>query len=173
MNIPNALTTLRFILIPIFVMVFYSPIESSRIYATYIFIFAGITDILDGYIARTFNMVTKWGQALDPLADKLMQITVLVCITQQRIIPIWIIVVIGFKELTMIFGSLFLYKESKRVIPANKFGKVATVLLYIAIIASIFDFRYTILLMSLAVAVTIFAFVKYLQGFISSKHVNY
>lgn len=168
MNIPNILTTIRFLLIPIFLWIFYSNVDNNILYATYIFILAGITDILDGYIARTFNMITKWGIALDPLADKLMQITVLVCFTDKGYLPLWVIIVIGIKELLMILGALFLYYfVDKTVIPANKYGKVATVSFYVAILAIAFNVNKIIsyILITLTVILTIIAFINYLIGF--------
>ena len=72
MNIPNLLTGIRFLLIPVFFLVFYSDMPNNITAATFVFILAGITDILDGYIARRYNMVTRWGIVFDPLADKLM-----------------------------------------------------------------------------------------------------
>ncbi|MGF7059598.1 CDP-diacylglycerol--glycerol-3-phosphate 3-phosphatidyltransferase [Brassicibacter mesophilus] len=168
MNIPNILTTLRFFLIPVFIYVFYSSFDNNIIYATGIFFLAGVTDVLDGYIARTFNMVTKWGAALDPLADKLMQITVLICFTDKKYLPLWVILVIGIKEACMIIGALFLYYSvDKTVIPANKYGKIATISFYIAIFALAFNINQTIsfVFVLLAVGLTIVAFINYFIGF--------
>ena len=168
MNIPNILTTIRFFLIPIFVLVFYSSIENNVLYASLVFALAGVTDVLDGYIARTYNMVTKWGIAMDPLADKLMQLTVLICFTTKSFLPIWVIIVVGIKELLMIVGALFLYYNvDKTVIPANKFGKVATIAFYVAILSIAFNLPDTInfILILVAVILTLIAFVNYLLGF--------
>lgn len=172
MNIPNILTTIRFFLIPIFVVVFYSPLNDSVLYATLIFALAGLTDFLDGYLARKYNMVTKWGIAMDPLADKLMLLTVLICFTSRGYLPIWVIIVVGIKEILMIFGALFLYySEDKKLIPANKFGKVATISFYIAILSVAFKISETIsfLLVLVAVVLTLIAFINYLLGFTKVK----
>lgn len=168
MNIPNILTTLRFFLIPIFVLVFYSSIENNVLYASLVFALAGVTDVLDGYIARAYNLVTKWGVAMDPLADKLMQITVIICFTSKSYLPIWVIIVVGLKELLMIVGALFLYYNvDKTVIPANKFGKVATIAFYVAILSIAFNFPDSInfILVLAAVILTLTAFINYLLGF--------
>lgn len=168
MNIPNILTTIRFFLIPIFVIVFYSSIENNVLYAALVFALAGITDVLDGYIARTYNLVTKWGAAMDPLADKLMQLTVLICFTSRSYLPIWVIIVVGIKEILMIVGGFFLYYfVNKTVIPANKYGKIATIAFYVAILSIAFNFPETInfLLVLLAVILTLTAFINYLFGF--------
>ncbi|MFW5648264.1 MAG: CDP-diacylglycerol--glycerol-3-phosphate 3-phosphatidyltransferase [Candidatus Alkaliphilus sp. MAG34] len=162
MNLPNIITALRFALIPLFVKVFFSSLERSLLYSVLIFLLAGITDILDGYIARKYNIITKWGQAMDPLADKLVQLTVLICFTIKQFIPLWVIIVYGIKELLMVFGGIFLYtKKDKMVLPANSYGKIATVVFYIAILAVAFNSRYDKLLMIVAVLVALYAFVQY------------
>ena len=76
MNIPNLLSIFRLALIPVFAVVIFSPIPNSALWACLIFLLSGATDVLDGYIARKYNMITNVGKVLDPLADKLMQITV-------------------------------------------------------------------------------------------------
>ncbi|SDY97786.1 CDP-diacylglycerol--glycerol-3-phosphate 3-phosphatidyltransferase [Proteiniborus ethanoligenes] len=168
MNIPNVLTTIRFLLVPIFVFIFYSSIENNILYATIVFAIAGVTDVLDGYIARTYNMVTKWGVAMDPLADKLMQLTVLICFTSKAYLPIWVIIVVGLKEILMVIGALFLYYSfEKTVIPANRYGKIATIAFYIAILSIAFNFPETLsfILVLLAVMLTLLAFINYFLGF--------
>ncbi|MDK2933316.1 MAG: hypothetical protein PWP27_1126 [Clostridiales bacterium] len=111
MNIPNILTLIRFLLIPVFVYFFFSNLEHNYLISATIFIFAGITDVLDGYIARTYNMVTKWGKLLDPLADKSMQLTVVFCLAYKKIIPLWAIYIILIKEILMVIGSIVLYRD--------------------------------------------------------------
>lgn len=166
MNIANALTLIRFILIPGFIYVLYSGRQGSIMAATFIFILAGMTDVLDGYIARKYNMITKWGQAMDPLADKLMQLTVLFCFTDKGFIPLWVVIVIGIKELLMILGALILYyNKDKVVIPANHYGKTATVMMYVAILAVVFHLPFRTYLMGIAVFFTLLAFHNYVIGF--------
>lgn len=168
MNIPNFLTMIRFFMIPVFILVFFSPIENNILIATYIFILAGITDVLDGYIARKYNLITKAGTVLDPLADKLMQITVLLSFTIADFLPIWVIAVVGLKEILMIIGGLILYFfEQKTVIPADKYGKIATISFYIAILSVAFKAPALLsyFLVTLAVTLTIIAFINYLNDF--------
>ena len=166
MNLPNILTTIRFLLIPVFIYIFFQQDVASIIHATYIFLLAGITDILDGFLARKYNLITKWGQAMDPLADKLMLMTVLICFTIKNYLPSWVIVIVGLKEILMIFGGLLLYyKKDKVVIPANKFGKIATVNFYIAILYTAFKLPYSIIVVSLAILFALFALAKYIMDF--------
>ena len=176
MNIPNILTTIRFLLVPIFIFVFYSPgIENNVLWATGVFVLAGITDVLDGYIARTYDMVTKCGTLLDPLADKLIQFTVLICFTNKGYLPIGVIIILGIKELLMIIGGIFLYYSiDKTVIPSDKFGKMATVIFYITILVIALQDNKIIsyIFITLTLASMILAFINYAIGF-RKIHINY
>ena len=125
--IPNILTTLRLILVPLFAYVLV--VLKMHWVALAIFLFAGLTDIVDGFIARKFNMITKIGKVYDPLVDKLMQITAVICLAHENIIPDWVIWFILFKEGTMILGGIFLYCHNV-VIPSDWYGKGATVAFY-------------------------------------------
>ncbi len=171
MNIPNALTIIRLFLIPFFILIFFSHVHNHLIMASIIFVLAGITDVLDGYIARKFNLITKWGQAMDPLADKLMQLTVLSCLTIDGLIPVWFIVIYGVKELSMIFGGIVLYtKKGKMVIPANAFGKVATIIFYIAVLSVALQYKYSYYVFLIAISFSILAFIQY--SVIGSKKIK-
>lgn len=173
--VPNMITSLRFFLIPIFIAVFYSSSENSLLYATLIFALAGITDMLDGYIARKYDLITKLGKALDPLADKLMQLTVLITFTTKGYIPLWAITIIGIKEVLMIIGGLILYHgKSKVAISANVFGKLATVVFYVTIFTIAFITKNASHPISLAliiatVIITITAFINYFISFLKIK----
>ncbi len=135
MNIPNMLTVFRLLLIPVFVMVFNSELEHHLLWAMMIFLLAGATDLLDGYIARKYNLITKIGTLLDPLADKLMLVTVLVCLALQGYFPFWLAAIVILKEAAMVgAGILLYYSRHSIVIPANHFGKAATAAFYLAII---------------------------------------
>lgn len=163
MNIPNTLTLFRLFLVPVFVIIFFSPLEYSLYYSVMVFILAGLTDVLDGYIARKYNRVTKWGQVIDPFADKVMQLTVLLCFVIKDLLPVWLIIIYGLKELTMIFGGIFLYsKKEKVVIPANSFGKAATLLFYLAILSVlVVNYKYSTIIFIIAIAFALLAFYQY------------
>ena len=93
MNVPNILTVIRLFLVPMFIIVFFSSLEKALLYSVLIFIIAGITDVLDGFIARKYNLITKWGQVVDPFADKMMQLTVLVCFSIKKYISVWFAII--------------------------------------------------------------------------------
>ena len=132
MNIPNILTIFRLCLIPVYIAVFALSGESKNS-AAIIFIAASITDVLDGYIARKFNMTTKVGQLLDPLADKLMQLTVVISLLIADILPLWFVVILAIKECLMIAGGALLYSQ-KKYVKSNIFGKLNTVILFLAMV---------------------------------------
>lgn len=172
MNIPNMLTTLRIFLVPVYLYFFYSGFENNLLFAGLIFILAGITDVLDGYIARKYDLGTKLGAVLDPFADKLMTFTILVTFATSGIIPMWILIALGIKELVMVIGGGILYLfKGKKVLPSNKFGKVATISFYAATLSIVFkfpDFMSTVLFI-ITVLFNLIAFINYLSIYIKIK----
>lgn len=112
MSIPNIISIFRILLIPLFIYTFVTGTGDGRIiYPIIIFIISGISDVLDGYIARTYHMETKLGAVLDPLADKLMLITALICFAVYDYIPYWIVILVALKELFMIGGGIIAYQR--------------------------------------------------------------
>ena len=126
MSIPNLLSLLRLALVPMFAVVFFQPWPDAHTWAALIYLIAFLTDIADGWIARRFNQITKLGRILDPLADKLMTFTVIVCITADHIIPLWAVVAFFCKELTIAIGGCLMYQRLGDVIPSNWLGKAST-----------------------------------------------
>lgn len=168
MNIPNILTTIRFFIIPIFYIVYFSSITNHFVISIIIFLISGITDVLDGYIARKYNMITKWGTVLDPLADKLMLLTVLFSLSKTNIIPWWIFVLILAKELLMILGGILLLKK-ETVIPAKYYGKAATLFFYLSVGVMIFNENIGKIIMYAAIVLALFAFLNYLKNYMNIK----
>lgn len=160
MNIPNLLTIFRIILIPVFIFVFFSQDSNNLLHSILIFLLAGFTDFLDGYIARKYKIITKVGVVLDPLADKLMLMTVLSCLLIKGYIPSWVLIVIAAKEVFMILSGIFLYKKGT-VIPSNIFGKLSTVFFYISIFILAFNNKAGVYLLYFSVASAIVALLNY------------
>jgi len=170
LNIPNAITILRFILVPIYLAVFFT--EGRGVAAGTVFLICGISDVLDGYIARKYNMITKIGQALDPLADKFMLIAVVITLWLGKIISIWIVGAYILKELIMILGGTLLMKKDNKVLPARWYGKVSTALFFaltvFVLYAKAIDFsvesNYLIINICFGVsfAFSVFGFINYL-----------
>ena len=174
MNIPNAITVVRFCLIPFFGYYLYIGQFDKKYYivAVILFILGGITDILDGYIARKFNLITSFGKLADPVADKLMQITALVLLTMQDRIPPIVLIIVLAKEIFMGIGSILLYKQENFVVSANWYGKMATVVFHIAIIIAIFSERFSHVFVLIAVFSTLFAFFMYSLDYRKIKSYN-
>lgn len=165
MTIPNILTVFRIVLVPIYLYLFYSSGEERLVYAGTAFVIAGITDVLDGYIARKYNQTTDVGAVLDPLADKLMTFAVLISFTMAEMIPYWILLIIGLKEIVMIFGGLILYLfKGNKVLPSNRFGKAATIFFYASILSVMFKTHLSVIriLFSVMIILNIIAFLNYL-----------
>ncbi len=161
--LPNLLTTLRLVIIPFFA---YSFLGAENMWLSMaLFLFSGITDVVDGWIARRFNMITDVGKVYDPLVDKMMQMTVVICLAIKEIIPIWVICVVIIKEITMIIVSTHLYAK-KLVVHSNWYGKFATVAFYAVILSMIAfpDMNYAIktILLILLVGTLFFAALGYL-----------
>ncbi len=141
MNLPNKLTMLRVIMVPFFV---YFLLETPEMgdYMMYkwialaLFVVASLTDMLDGKIARKYNLVTNFGKLMDPLADKLLVCSALVGLTWHGIIPAWITIIIIGREF-IISGFRLLAVEKGVVIAANIWGKLKTVSQMVMIILTI------------------------------------
>ena len=128
LTIPNLLSLIRILLIPIFVWFYLS---RENIPATVITLVASaLTDALDGVIARRFNMVSDFGKALDPFADKLTQFAMLCCLLIRFPHMIWLIFVLVVKELYLMSLQLAVIQHTDVVLGAAWYGKITTVLLY-------------------------------------------
>lgn len=138
-NVPNLISLFRIVLIGIYLYFFYGKGARDRTIAMGIVLLAGLSDGLDGWIARKWNLQSKVGAALDPLADKLMSITVFLTFVHAGYIPLWFFLGILVKELVLIAGGIWLYFTGRHAsIPSNLFGKAATGMFYLAIILLLF-----------------------------------
>ena len=127
-NVPNALSLLRILLIAPFV---YYYIQRQIVPAIVCLLLSGLSDMLDGKIARRFNQFTEVGQMLDPVADKLTQGTVAICLAVDHPILLPVLAIFVVKELTMLIGGAYLvFKAKKRPSGAMWYGKVGTILFY-------------------------------------------
>ena len=140
MNLPNKLTLFRVILIPFFVFFLLAPyFEGYGNYiAVAIFIVASITDFLDGKIARKYNLVTNFGKFMDPLADKLLVCSALICLIQLESIPAWVVIIIIAREF-IISGFRLIASDNGVVIAASYWGKFKTAFQMLTVIVLILD----------------------------------
>ena len=166
MNLPNKLTMFRVILIPFFVvflLVDITPVD--KWIALAVFIIASLTDMLDGKIARKYNLVTNFGKFMDPLADKLLVCSALVCLVAVDRIPAWMVIVIIAREF-IISGFRLVASDNGVVIAASYWGKFKTTFQIIMICLMIADLAALQLLTTIvtwvAVILTIVSLVDYL-----------
>ncbi|MCL2772097.1 MAG: CDP-diacylglycerol--glycerol-3-phosphate 3-phosphatidyltransferase [Oscillospiraceae bacterium] len=174
--IPNILSVIRIMMVPLFIYLFFGYYE--RIYLSLcIYLLAGLTDIVDGFLARRFNWITNTGKLLDPLADKFMQCSVLVCFTVKGFIPWWLVVLFVFRELFMICGGIIVLKKIKMTVKSNWYGKGTTAVFY-AIAFAVFIFKLFNLNVSVVIYVVLFtlalmlALLSMVMYIIDTLHIN-
>lgn len=167
MNLPNKLTIVRVCLIPFFVAALlfdHGNNYTMRIVANVLFIIASLTDLFDGKIARKYNMVTNFGKFMDPLADKLLVCSALICLIELGQLPAWVVIVIISREF-IISGFRLVAADNGVVIAASYWGKFKTTFQMIAVILLIIDIPALRMVANItvviAVALTIISLVDY------------
>lgn len=177
MNLPNKLTVIRVILIVPFVLLLlggyagWSAFEGVANYTDYIalviFVVASLTDLLDGKIARKYNLVTNFGKFMDPLADKLLVCAAMICLVEMGRLQAWIVIIIMSREF-IISGFRTVAADNGRVIAASYWGKFKTTFQMIMIIMLIINFENSILVLLtnivvyISLALTIISLLDYL-----------
>ncbi len=166
MNLPNKLTIFRVILIPFFILFLLVPITSvDKWIALAIFIVASLTDLLDGKIARKYNLVTNFGKFMDPLADKLLVCSALICLIELNKIPSWMVIIIIAREF-IISGFRLVAADNGVVIAASYWGKFKTTFQMIAVCLLIADLEmlhvFTQIILWIAVILTVVSLIDYL-----------
>lgn len=144
MNLPNKLTIVRIIMIPFFVFFLLTDfVAGSKWIATVLFCAASITDFLDGHIARKYNLVTNFGKFMDPLADKLLVCSALICLIALDRIPAWIVTVIISREF-IISGFRLIAADNGVVIAASYWGKFKTASQMVTVILLVLNIQNTV-----------------------------
>ena len=169
MNTPNKLTIARIIMIPFFVAFLMYDITGSadKWIALAIFVIASLTDTLDGYLARKYHLVTNFGKFMDPLSDKLLVCSPLICFTATGQLPAWITIIIIAREF-IISGFRLIAADNGIVIAASYWGKFKTVSQMIMIILMIMNLDNQVfqgaitLFVVIAVALTIISLIDYI-----------
>ncbi len=140
LSIPNMLSIIRILLIPVFAWLYLNAGSTREyIFAAIIVVVSGVTDFLDGFIARKFNMITELGKFLDPLADKLTQGTLFLCLA-SRYPHIWYLLLIWFLKdgFMAVMGLILLRKKKTKLDGAKWYGKVCTAIVYLAVLGLLF-----------------------------------
>ena len=163
MNLPNKLTIFRCILIVPFVALL---LNGYDLFATIIFVIASLTDLLDGKIARKYNLVTNFGKFMDPLADKLLVCSALICLVEMGRLEAWIVCIIIAREF-MISGFRLIASDNGSVIAASYWGKFKTTFQMIMVIVLMLNFQNNIMiilgevLIWISLALTVISLVDY------------
>lgn len=180
-SIPNILSYFRILIIPVFVALFVNaekcinPGEKMgyHIASVSVLIFSGLTDMLDGKIARSFNQITELGKIIDPLADKLTQCAIMICLAMRYELLWFFIGILVVKEVTMAVLAFLFMKKGRKLKGAHWYGKVSTTVFYLVMIAllavppSKMPFELSTVLILISGAFMVFAFVMYIRVYIN------
>jgi len=174
--VPNILSVFRICLVPVFIAAYFLDDRDIKFYAILIFAIAGVSDILDGYLARRFKAQSKLGMLLDPLGDKLMTFSVLICIAITMPIILWAVIIFFIKEVLMGIGGLVIHKKAHiELPPANIIGKISTVVFFLVCLTLMLlgnlsnadDFKLlAIILVSIATGLALVALASYIVSYI-------
>lgn len=174
-TIPNVLSLVRIGLLPVFALLYLKSTAQPCLlwWAGAVLVFSGLTDLFDGWIARRFNQISEAGKLLDPLADKLTQLTVLVCLATQYAELVSLAVICLLKEAAQVIGGLLLLRRGDTVRGSRWFGKVSTMVFYSAMAAIVlFPDMPNWVLISLVVLVSLtmlVTFLGYLKTYIGAR----
>lgn len=138
-NLPNTLTMFRLVLVPFFILLY---LDGHPYQSLAVFCIASLTDMLDGYLARKNNQITSFGKLVDPLADKLLVVSALICHGWKGVFPWVAIILVSIKEIGMITGSLVLLGKKDVVVHSNYWGKTSTCFFIAALILGFFHEKF-------------------------------
>ncbi len=162
LNYPNTLTIVRLLLIPVYLYFF---LKGEYIISGIFFSISGLTDFMDGYLARKYNMVTDLGKILDPLADKLTLISILAVLIYTNLIPRVISVTLLIRELLVLLGSGIMYSMGKKLLSPTLLGKLSVFLLYVAIAAYLLNFQFiNMVLLYIVIPINIISALDYIRN---------
>ena len=174
MNIPNFLTIIRIVLVPVYCVLMYANFPGATIWAAILFTIAALTDLADGYIARKYGLITDFGKVMDPVADKIMVTAAMVVLVDLHRLAAWIVITMLFRDFAV--GALRDVAASKgNIIAAGIWGKIKTALQMIALGMIIFYVdlfsmpTYTIgmIVMYVALAASIYSGIVYFKQYMN------
>ncbi|GGE23896.1 CDP-diacylglycerol--glycerol-3-phosphate 3-phosphatidyltransferase [Streptococcus himalayensis] len=164
-NIPNALTLIRIGFIPLFVLLLSLKHSDLHVWAGIIFMVASITDYLDGYLARKWEVVTNFGKFADPMADKLLVMSALILLIELGYAPAWVVVVIICRELAVTGLRLLLVENDGEVLAAALPGKIKTFTQMLAIIFLLFHWTFVgQIFLYISLIATVYSGYDYFKG---------
>ncbi|MBQ2720745.1 MAG: CDP-alcohol phosphatidyltransferase family protein [Clostridia bacterium] len=158
MTIPNIISIIRIALVPAFCVLYFTP--DLRWAAFIILVLSGISDVLDGMIARKFNLVSRVGKVLDPIADKLFQLSTVTCLCIDGAVGWWLLCIMIAKDLFMLIGGSVFYHKTHAVIASKWYGKLTSCLLFSMFVISFFldfmnaDLKTSVIIVSVLAGIT-------------------
>ena len=177
-TIPNILTSFRIILIPFIIWFYFDERIAAHIYISIsLIVLSGITDIADGFIARKYNMISDVGRVLDPIADKLTQFSIAICLIKTHPLIVSVVAVIFVKEMATLIGAIIFINKVKTTPQAQWWGKMTTVVIYLTILFFIICdlLEYTapaaveVTVIAANIGCMVFAFLNYLLVYIEGR----
>ena len=162
MNLPNFVTLLRISLVPLFGYLYLLNPGELNLPAALVFLLAAATDALDGYLARSRREITRFGQLIDPIADKLLITAALLALVEAGLVSTWVALIILGREFA-VSGLRILAAPEGKVIPASLWGKIKTVSQIVAVMAFFLGISWAPVLMWVAVVATVLSGVRYFQ----------
>lgn len=170
LSIPNILSYIRILLVPVFAVLYLKATEApDYLIAALVLLLSGFTDLLDGFIARRYNMITTLGKLLDPAADKLTQATVAVCLAIKIKGMLLLLLVFIVKELIMAGASIFLISKGGQIRGSQWFGKLATAVFYSVMVLIIalpgIGETTRLVMIAISASVMVFALISYIPTF--------
>ena len=175
--VPNIISIFRICLVPVFIAVYFYDYHERKLYAVAVYALASFSDFLDGFLARKYDATSNMGKLLDPLGDKLMTFSAMVCITIDGIIPFWAVFFAGIKELLMGVGGIVLHKKARtELLPSNLIGKTSSVVFFLVCVTLMIFINIprwaSTTLISLAIGLTFIALASYLIKYIKIMKEN-
>lgn len=174
-TIPNVLSLVRIALLPVFAGMYLASAAypSLLLWSFVVLVISGLTDLFDGWIARRFNQISEAGKLLDPLADKLTQLTVLICLATQYQELLWLVLISFAKELLQLIGGLLLLRRGDEVRGSQWFGKICTFVFYASMAAIVlFEDMLPAIRIALVVLISVLmliTFLGYVRTFLGAK----
>ena len=162
MNLPNFVTLLRISLVPLFGYLYLLTPGELHLPAALVFLLAAATDALDGYLARSRREITRFGQLIDPIADKLLITAALLALVEAGLVSTWVALIILGREFA-VSGLRILAAAEGKVIPASLWGKIKTVSQIVAVMAFFLGISWAPVLMWVAAVATVLSGVRYFQ----------
>jgi len=168
--VPNIISVFRICLVPVFIFAYFVDGRDTKFYAILVYALASFSDFLDGFLARKYKVSSNLGKLLDPLGDKLMTFSVMVCITIDGLLPIWAVLITGVKEILMAIGGYVVHRVAHVEIPAsNLAGKVSTVVFFlVCVTVMIFDIsgEVVVIMISCAILLALLAIASYIRTYV-------